>query len=461
MNVNQPLATAPATKPKSTLHAVILTQTEEIERFDRLLDAEHFLASRHPSGHTLRQVVVEDGQWVALVLWVSGFWHLQDRDRWIDWDAATRAERLKLIVHNARFLVPQSARRPSLASQALATALRLLPEQWQQRFGYEPLLAETFTDPDRHAGTVYKATGWIEVGHSQPKALQPAEHRCDFFPHFQGLKRLWLKPLHPQAQERLRAPHLLPEHAPALNPHTTTRCALSAPLRQSLCAAFRQVPDPRAREGRRYPLGAVLTIIALALLRGAVHLSTIHRTGTKLDQRQRAHLGLGFKKGTRFRPAPGYFVYRDLLRALDLDAFARVLTTWLQAHAGQLPRTLAIDGKTIRDHLGLVVTLVDTEEGTPVALAAHPEGKGHELKTAQALLASPEVNLHGATVTGDSLHCQDQTAAIIVLEKGGDYLLQVRDNQPTVYTYVQTQTAPLSPLLTKPNPAMVVTKSAN
>ena len=141
MNVNRPLATAPATPPESTLHAIILTQTEEIERFDRLLDAEHFLASRHPSGHTLRQVVVENGEWVAVLLWVSGFWHLQDRDRWIDWDAATRAERLKLIVHNARFLVPQSARRPSLASQALATALRLLPEQWQQRFGYEPLLA--------------------------------------------------------------------------------------------------------------------------------------------------------------------------------------------------------------------------------------------------------------------------------------------------------------------------------
>jgi hypothetical protein len=224
---------------------------------------------------------------------------------------------------------------------------------------------------------------------------------------------------------------------------------------------LRQVPDPRAREGRRYPLPAILTILALGLLRGAVHLATIHRTGTKLDQRQRAHLGLRFKKGTRFRPAPGYFVYRDVLRALDLDAFAAVLTGWLQAHTGQLPRTLALDGKTIREHLGLIVSLVDIEEGTPVAVAAHPAGKGHELPTAQALLASPQVNLHGATVTGDSLHCQDRTAHTITLEKGGDYLLQVRNNQPTVHTYVQTQTAPLSPLLTRPNRATAVTKSAS
>jgi hypothetical protein len=58
-----------------------------------------------------------------------------------------------------------------------------------------------------------------------------------------------------------------------------------------------------------------------------------------------------------------------------------VLTQWLQSHADELPRTLAVDGKTIRDHLGLIVTLVDAQEGTPVAVAANPTGKGHELKT--------------------------------------------------------------------------------
>jgi hypothetical protein len=88
-----------------------------------------------------------------------------------------------------------------------------------------------------------------------------------------------------------------------------------------------------------------------------------------------------------------------------LEALAQVLTQWLQAHAGQLPRTLAMDAKTIRDHLGLIVTLVDTEEGTPVTLAADVRGKGHELKTTQKLLASPEVNLLHAAVTAGSLHC--------------------------------------------------------
>src|SRR6185369_619189 len=128
----------------------------------------------------------------------------------------------------------------------------------------------------------------------------------------------------------------------------------------------------------------------------------------KLTQAQRKQLRLPCKKGTKFRSVPCYDVFRDVLRRLDVDLLAQRLTQWLQSHAGQLPRTLAIDGKIIRDHLGLIVALVDTEEGTPVAVAAHLEGKGHELKTAQALLAAPEVNLLGATVTADSLHCQDE-----------------------------------------------------
>jgi hypothetical protein len=303
-------------------------------------------------------------------------------------------------------------------------------------------LAETFTDPQRHAGTAYKAAGWLPVGESAA-----GDHRCDFFPGIKGAKRLWLKPLHPQARERLCAPELPGPCQAALNHQPTPRCVLTVRHCQSLFQALSQVPDPRHRQGRRYHIGGVLSIVALALLRGAVHLTTLHRTGQKLDQNQRARLRLPLKGGTRFRQVPGYFVYRDLLRTLDLDAFASALTNWLQAHAGQLPRTLAMDGKVIREKLGLIVTLVDAGEGTPVAVMANVLGKGHELKTAQKLLASQPVNLHNATVTTDSLHCQDQTAQQVVLEKGGDYLFQIRDNQPILHALAQNKMKESTPLL--------------
>jgi hypothetical protein len=105
-----------------------------------------------------------------------------------------------------------------------------------------------------------------------------------------------------------------------------------------------------------------------------------------------------------------------------------------------------VDGKIIREHLGLIVTLVDTEEGIPVAVAANVQGQGHELKTTQALLASEDVNLLNATVTADSLHCQDQSAHIVTREKGGDYIFQVRDNQPKLRATAEQKLAGQPPL---------------
>ena len=97
---------------------------------------------------------------VGLLLWCAPPLHLKDRDAWIGWDPLTRAQRLKLIVNQARFLIPNAARRPNLASQILAAATAALPDQWLAHCGYAPLLAETFTDPEAHAGTCYKAAGW-------------------------------------------------------------------------------------------------------------------------------------------------------------------------------------------------------------------------------------------------------------------------------------------------------------
>ena len=49
----------------------------------------------------------------------------------------------------------------------------MLPEQWQERFGYRPLLAESFTDPEAYAGTCYKASNWEPVGWSAAEAGTP------------------------------------------------------------------------------------------------------------------------------------------------------------------------------------------------------------------------------------------------------------------------------------------------
>ena len=94
----------------------VLTDLTERQHFDALLEAEHFLGPRFPAGDRLYQVAEQDGQWVGLLLWCAPALHLKDRDAWIGWDPLTRAQRLKLIANQARFLIPDAVRRPNLAS---------------------------------------------------------------------------------------------------------------------------------------------------------------------------------------------------------------------------------------------------------------------------------------------------------------------------------------------------------
>jgi len=185
------ISTGSAPSKTGRLQVRLITEPADGQRFDQLLDQQHFLGPRAPSGNHLRQVLTRDGQWVALLLWCSSALCLKDRDDFIGWDPLTRAQRLKLIVNNARFLVLDEARHPNLASQALAAAVAALPGQWLARFGYRPLLAETFTDPEAHAGTCYKAAGWQPVGMS---AGFQRNHRCDYFLHHGRPKRIWLRP---------------------------------------------------------------------------------------------------------------------------------------------------------------------------------------------------------------------------------------------------------------------------
>ena len=168
----------------------VISGPAECQRFDALLKDEHVRGFRFPVGERLCQVAEQDGQWVGLLLWCTPAPQLRLRDAWIGWDSLTRAERFKLIVKQACFFVPNSARRPDLTSQILVSAVTALPEHWFAQFGYAPLLAETFTGLEARAGTCYKAGGWIPVGHTGGYG----SYHGNLHVH---PKRLWLKLLDP------------------------------------------------------------------------------------------------------------------------------------------------------------------------------------------------------------------------------------------------------------------------
>jgi hypothetical protein len=455
----QPLDPSQEQRANCATLQVRVAAAAQVTWFDEQLGEHHYLGAGRPIGDYLRQIVTRNGEPVALLVWGPACYALKDRDRWISWSTNQRIERLKLIVQNRRFLLltPKGAA-PNLASQALGAALRGLPGQWQEQFGYPPLLAESFTDPEAYAGTCYKASNWEPVGWSAGYQ----RHRADFYVPNDRPKRLWLRELAPGARAHLRAETLPAACRPAVVEAPAGVLPLALAQMDSLAAVLRQAPDPR-KANTHYRIGPVLTLIAMALLAGRREIAEIARFAKTLTPAQRRRLGLPRKPGTRrFYQVPGYDVFYQVLTRMNPEVFAKRLSDWLVQRAGSLPQALAMDGKMIRDHIGLL-TLAQHEDGAPQAVAVYDQKEGTprcEQSAATQLLAALPALDH-KLITADPLHCQKKEARGIV-EKGGDYLFQIKGNQPTLLKYAQgLNQLQDTPFLSRPNRATDASKAAN
>lgn len=408
------------------LEVKVAHSAQDWRRAKEALGREHGLGAGSEAGDRLCQLVMEGGKLAGVLVWCAAAWHLKDRDEAVGWDAVTRSERLKLVVQLRRFLVLGEARRPNLASQCLGAGMRELVGQWESEHGYRPLLAESFSDPESHAGTVYKATNWRRAGTTKGFSQ---DHTDYYIPNGRP-KKLWLKELAPRACELMSAREL-PE---ACKGALVSRGGARSPLKQaglkSLRDALAEVPDPRHPKSRRHPLPALLALIALGLLMGARDVLDIWRKVACLSQSQREAIGLRVRdKQTKRLKMPGYDALNDLLAAVEPAAYARALRAWLQANAGVLPRSLALDGKCVGDgRCGMILTLCRHESGRPVAMIpASGKKEDCEVSGARALLSDPQVELVNALVTADPLHNKEATVRVI-LEKGGDYLIGTKEN---------------------------------
>ena len=337
----------------------------EMQRIATLLNDEHYLGAGRQVGRTLVQIVHHRERWATILVWGPAAMKLIDRDEWIGWTQRQRAERLGLIVQNRRFLVLAETRMPNLASRAMGIALRQLPDQWQEKHGYHPLLAETFTDIESFEGTCYKASNWEPCGLT--KGFE-RHHRADFYREHKRPKKLWLKTLSRNTRVILTGIDLPAAYQPGCDLQTAER---ALPLKkahlESLRDALRNVPDPRAGN-RSWPISTLLTLICMGLFAGRTSLAAIHRYGQFLTPQQRGWLNFLPKlRGRPGRRAPSYKALYNLLGQLDPNALADTLNGWLAAHHGTLPRALAIDGKYIRDLL-LTLALSEHESGAPVAV---------------------------------------------------------------------------------------------
>ena len=65
----------------------------------------------------------------------------------------------------------------NLASKLLAMAARRVAEDWENRYGYRPVLMETFVETPRFAGTCYRAANWTPVGQTRGRGKLDTRHQ--------------------------------------------------------------------------------------------------------------------------------------------------------------------------------------------------------------------------------------------------------------------------------------------
>jgi hypothetical protein len=170
-------------------------------RCNTFIQRYHYLGYQCTPGANLRyRVTTSDGRDLACLTWGSAAWKTRPRDHWIGWTDAQRRERLPLIVNNTRFLILPWVRSPNLASYVLGVCCRRLRDDWQARFGYRPVLAETFVDTTRYTGHCYLASNWANIGKTTGRSKWDRFNTLSV-----PIKDVWVYPLVKNPTRFLRA----------------------------------------------------------------------------------------------------------------------------------------------------------------------------------------------------------------------------------------------------------------
>jgi len=186
-------AQTPLVQPVHELGALTLRTVKDTPAsrlWNEYIARYHYLGYTPMSGSQLRYNVFAGDQLVALLSFGASAWKLAARERFIGWQEPQRLRNLQLVVNNARFLILPWIQSKGLASKILSKIARQLPLDWQQRYGYRPVLLETFVETQRHRGTCYKAANWIHIGQTAGRGKKSAAHH-QIIP----VKDIWLYPL--------------------------------------------------------------------------------------------------------------------------------------------------------------------------------------------------------------------------------------------------------------------------
>lgn len=308
---------------------------DEEPRYQQLMHEHHYLGFLPKIGETLWYAATWHDEWVALLSFSAAAWKCAARDRWIGWGYRQQYDRLKLLTNNSRFLILPQWHIPNLASRVLSLCQKRLCRDWQERFGHPVVLLETFVDPEKFRGTIYRAANWLYVGNT--KGFRRTHQ--GYTAKTQSPKMVFVKPLQSNAQALLSQATIKPEYNTG-----GSKIMLKAEQMESLPYFFSDVTDPRRARGRRHRLTTVLGIAAGAILCGMRGYRAISDWAKSLGAKARRRFGCRYVDGSYI--VPSEYIIRNVLIRVDPQDIDRALQRWNKRYAVQ-DESLAIDGKTM------------------------------------------------------------------------------------------------------------------
>jgi hypothetical protein len=313
-----------------------LVDAGEDERFQALMQANHYLGALRKIGETLRYVATCRGEWVALLCFSAAALKLAPRDQWIGWSYRQQYQRLRLLANNTRFCVLPGWNLKNVGSRVLALCEHRLSQDWTEAFGHPILLLETFVDESRR-GTLYRAANWEYVGDTRGYRRIPGGYSTTT----QAPKKIFLRCLHPQARTVLAHATLDARYSGEIS---APRLLLTAAQLCALPRFFHDVPDPRRVAGRRHTLSSVLAIAAGAYLCGARSCLAMSEWAQGLNQNIRQ--GLRCRCARNHYLVPSILVIRKVLKRVDRGELQRALEQW-NAQFGRMDASLILNARQL------------------------------------------------------------------------------------------------------------------
>jgi predicted transposase YbfD/YdcC len=193
---------------------------------------------------------------------------------------------------------------------------------------------------------------------------------------------------------------------------------------------FSDLSDWRREQGKRHTFNDILVIALCAIVSGADDCEEIVDFGLANEEWFRGFLSLP-------NGIPSQDTFLRFFAHVNPDKFRLAFIQWVESFGKCVSgKQIAVDGKTLRrsfnkasGKLGIHMVSAWCHETGMVLGQVKTDVKSNEITAVPKLIKL--LDIRGATVSGDAMNCQKKIVKTII-EGKGDYVIQVKDNQPTM-----------------------------